>query len=148
MSSFGVGEWMSPLDRQWSNISPGHCCWGISKLEVQQEFWISWPLWMTTSGSPLQWRHNERDGVSNHRRLDCLLNRLYSSRSKKISKLRVTGLCEGGSPVSGEFPAQRASSAVNVSIWWRHHAKVIGNSWNPEKHGWKYLKLYHQHYAC
>ena len=26
---------------------------------------------------PLQWRHNERDGVSNHRRLDCLLNRLF-----------------------------------------------------------------------
>ena len=30
----------------------------------------------------LQWRHNERDGVSNHRRLDRLLNRL-SRRSKK-----------------------------------------------------------------
>ena len=24
----------------------------------------------------LQWRHNERDGVSNHRRFDCLLTRL------------------------------------------------------------------------
>ena len=24
----------------------------------------------------LQWRHNDRDGVSNHRRFDCLLNRL------------------------------------------------------------------------
>ena len=38
----------------------------------------------------LQWRHNERDGVSNHRRLDCLLNRLFWYRSKKISNLRVT----------------------------------------------------------
>ena len=27
-----------------------------------------------------QWRHNERDGVSNHRRLDCLLNRLFRQR--------------------------------------------------------------------
>ena len=27
--------------------------------------------------NPLQWRHNERDGVSNHRCLDCLLNCLY-----------------------------------------------------------------------
>ena len=36
-------------------------------------------------------------------------------------KLRVTGLCEGNSPLTGEFPAQRASSAENVSIWWRHH---------------------------
>ena len=29
----------------------------------------------------LQWRHNERDGVSNHRRLECLLNRLFRRRS-------------------------------------------------------------------
>ena len=68
-----------------------------------------------------QLRHNRRDGVSNHRRLDCLLDRLFSRRSKKTSKLRVTGLCEGNSPVTGEFPAQRASNAGNVSIWWRHH---------------------------
>ena len=53
----------------------------------------------------LQWRHNERDGVSNHRRLGCLLNRLFRRKSKKTSKLRVTGMCEGNSPVTGEFPA-------------------------------------------
>ena len=29
---------------------------------------------------------------------------------KKTSKLRVTSLCEGNSPVTGEFPAQRASN--------------------------------------
>ena len=71
--------------------------------------------------SPSQWRHNERDGVSNHRCYDCLLNRLFGCGSKKTSKLRVTGLCEGNSPVTGEFPSQRASSAENASIWWRHH---------------------------
>ena len=37
------------------------------------------------------------------------------------SKLRVTGLCAGNSPGTGEFPAQMASYAENVSIWWRHH---------------------------
>ena len=42
-------------------------------------------------------------------------------RSKKISKLRVSGLCGGHLPVTGEFPAQMASNAENVSIWWRHH---------------------------
>ena len=32
---------------------------------------------------------------------------VYSRRtSKKTSQLRVTGLCEGNSPVTGEFPAQ------------------------------------------
>ena len=69
----------------------------------------------------LQWRHNEHDGVSNHQPHGCLVSRLFRRRSKKTSKLRVTGLCEGNSPVTGEFPAQRASNAENVSIWWRHH---------------------------
>ena len=69
----------------------------------------------------LQWRHNERDGVSNHQPHDCLLNGLFRFRSKKTSKLCVTGLCAGNSPGTGEFPAQRASNAENVSIWWRHH---------------------------
>ena len=46
---------------------------------------------------------------------------LFRGRSKKTSKLRVTGLCEGNSPVTGDFPTQRASDAENVSIWWRHH---------------------------
>ena len=67
----------------------------------------------------LQWRHNGRDGVSNHQ--SPILNRLFWRRSKKTSKLCVTGLCVGNSPVTGEFPAQRASNAENVSIWWRHH---------------------------
>ena len=69
----------------------------------------------------LQWRHNGRDGVSNHQPHDCLLNRLFRSRSQKTSKLRVTSLCAGNSPGTGEFPAQMTSYAENVSIWWRHH---------------------------
>ena len=46
----------------------------------------------------LLWRHNDHDGVSNHQSHGCLLNRLFRRRSKKISKLRVTGLCVGNSP--------------------------------------------------
>ena len=69
----------------------------------------------------LEWRHNGRDCVSNHQPHDCFLNRLFRHRSKKTSKLRVTGLCAGNSPEAGEFPTQRASNAENVSIWWRHH---------------------------
>ena len=41
--------------------------------------------------SSLLWRQNERDGVSNHQSYDCLLNRLFIRRSKKLSKLRATG---------------------------------------------------------
>ena len=66
------------------------------------------PLW-----DSLQWRYNGCDSG--------FLNRLFRHRSKKTSKLRVTGLCAGNSPEAGEFHAQMASNAENASIWWRHH---------------------------
>ena len=69
----------------------------------------------------LQWRHNERGGVSNHKLHDCLLNRLFRHKWKKTSKLCVNSLCEGNSWVTGEFPTQRASNAEDVYIWWRRH---------------------------
>ena len=69
-------------------------------------------IWFPADGlkkpKPLQWRHNGRDGTSNHQPHDCLLNRLR--RSKKTSKLHVTGLCVGNSPVADKFPAQMAST--------------------------------------
>ena len=36
--------------------------------------------------SPLHWRHNDHDGVSNHQHHGCLLNRLFRRRSKKTKK--------------------------------------------------------------
>ena len=50
----------------------------------------------------LQCRDNEGDGVSNQRYIDCLLNPLFGPRWKKTSKLRVTALSGGNSPVTGE----------------------------------------------
>ena len=67
-------------------------------------------------GSVWRWRHNGRDSVSNHQPHHCLLNRLFRRRSKKTSKLRVTGLCVGNSPRIGEFPAQMASNAEMFSF--------------------------------
>ena len=58
----------------------------------------------------------------------CLPNRLFGCRSEKTSKLRVTGLCAGNSPETGEFSAQMASNAENVTIWWRHHGIIL---WLP-----------------
>ena len=72
--------------------------------------------------SPLQWCHNGSDGVPNHLPHHFLLNHLSRRKSNKTSQLRVTGLCAGNSPVIGEFPAQMAINAKNVSIWWRHQA--------------------------
>ena len=87
-----------------------HWCLLYMCIQVSDVFYIS-----------LQWCHNDRDGVSNHQFRHCLFNRLFRRRSKKTSKLRVTGFCAGNSPVTGEFPAQRAGDVENVSIWWRHH---------------------------
>ena len=70
---------------------------------------------------PLQWHHNERDGISNHQPHDCLHNRLFKAQIKENIKLRITGLRQGNSLVTSEFPWQRASNVENVSIWWRHH---------------------------
>ena len=73
-------------------------------------------LWCWGRDIPLQGGHNKRDGVSNHRRLDCLLNRLFRCRPKKTSKPCAREF-------TGEFPAHKASNAENVSIWWRHHVR-------------------------
>ena len=52
---------------------------------------------------------------------------IYSDtdQRKHQGQPRVTGLCAGNSPGTGEFHAQMASNAENVSIWWRHHAVVM-----------------------
>ena len=118
-------------------------------LVIMIWIYIWWWLWNKILGLPFdfalsfQWRHNGRDDVSNHQPHHCLVNRLFKRRSKKTSKLRVIGFCAGNSPVTGEFPeqrasnadrnsqvtgefpAQRASNADNVSIWWRDH--VLAN---------------------
>ena len=56
--------------------------------------------------------------------LTIVYSTVYSGADqRKTLKLRVTGLCVGNSPGTGEFPAQMASNAENVSMWWRHHDK-------------------------
>ena len=89
----------------------------------------------------LQWRHNEHDGVSSHQPHDCLLNILFWRRSQETWKLRVTGLCAGNSPITGEFPAQRAGNAENVSIWWRHHVHLRNRHLNGHlsRYAWRLM---------
>ena len=80
---------------------------GKDGIYIETVPYKTWSVFWKTP--PLQWRHNERDGVSNHQSHDCLLNRLFRRRSKKASKLCVT-----------------ASNVENVSIWWRYHAVPDG----------------------
>ena len=110
-----------------------HASYGVYFVRI----WEKWPLYNGTalyyamclrlSLKPIESFHTPRafshyidvimdDGVSNHQPHHCLLNRLFRRRSKKTSKLHVTGLCVENSPVTGEFPAQMVSNAENVSI--------------------------------
>ena len=101
-------------------------------------------LWLTS----LQWRHNGRDSVSNHQRHDCLLNRLFRRRSKKTSKLCVTGLCEGNSPrTNGQlrgkcFHLMTSSCHGDVMAWKQTLALCVGN---PSFTGGVFLTKGHQY---
>ena len=87
-----------------------------SQAEAMDGCIADWPR-----AKSLQWRHNDHDGVSNHQLHGWLLKRLFWRRSKKTSKLRVTGLCVGNSPGPVNSPHKGPVTRKNVSIWWRHH---------------------------
>ena len=93
----------------------------MNKITLETQFLYKDFLDILKESSSLQWRHNEHNGVQNHLRLDCLICTWTNGRVKKTPKFRVTGLCEGNSPGTDEFPTQRASNEENVSIWWRYH---------------------------
>ena len=91
-------------------------------------------IWLTSQAckitrNALHWRHNERDGVSNHQSRDCLLNRLFRRRSTKTSKLRITGLYVGNSPQKGPvrrkmFPFDDVIMRLEVNA----HFAVVSDS--------------------
>ena len=92
---------------------------------------LGWAMGCLMYFLPLQWSHNEHVSASNHLRLNCLLNCWFRRRSRKASKLRVTGLCTGNSSVTHVFPEQKANNIENVSIWWLHHDNfvIMGSQW-------------------
>ena len=90
----------------YAMITCCHCVYSHIHIEVNSHIHIwfrnhmkgQWsleylPYRSQNTPIPLHWRHNDHDGVSNHQPHGCLL-----SRSKKTSKLRVTGLCVWDSP--------------------------------------------------
>ena len=99
--------------RQPFCIGPNMSTWMSSALVFTH--------WLIFQICPQQYCDVIMSGISNHQPHDCSLNRLFRRRSKITSKFRVTGLCEGNSTVTSEFPAHMANKAECVSIWWRHH---------------------------
>ena len=81
----------------------------------------------------LHWRDNECDGVSNHKSNDCLLNRIFRRRSKKTSKLRITGRWPVNSPHKG--PVTRKMFPFDdvimiIAVW----AVIWSTRWMRRKH--------------
>ena len=105
--------WSASVDVLWegSCISLYWRCWDsswrVAFVRVSMMSSVGFPsemlfftmMYTGLSWCSLEWRHNERYGVSNHWRLDCFLSRLFRRRLKKTSKFRVTGLCGANSPV-------------------------------------------------
>ena len=71
---------------------------------------------MGVASKTLQWRHNDRDGVSNHRRLDCFLNRFFHVQIKENMKAPRHW------PLWGEFSGYRwmMSLCVDIRYSWCH----------------------------
>ena len=99
-----------------------HCSNFVSSNFIMPDLLGQEMHWCVLLWDFITMRHNEHDGVSNHQPHHCLLNSLFGCRSKKTSKLRVTGHCAGNSPGTGEIPAEMASNAEYASIWRRYHA--------------------------
>ena len=135
--SIWVFQWRKSVHYWWSYILFSPECkeltsmldpllyrWGVPPVVIRCVHWTMqmWVLqtWIKALGLYIVMG---RDSVSNHQPHDCLFNRFFRRRLKETSKLRVTGLCAGNSPGTGEFPAQMASNVENVSIWWRYHVE-------------------------
>ena len=124
-----VVRWINTSKSRWNGhgisktVFKVNACIQIQSLFLRVQLTISehWPVAEEATSRYLNHRH---DGVSNHRGIDGLLNRLFWRRSTKTSTFRATGLFEGNPPVTGGFPSQRTSNAENISIWWRLHGLV------------------------
>ena len=94
----------------------------------------------------LRWRHNDYDGVSNHQPHGCLLNRLFTRKSKKTSKLRVTGLCVGNSPGPVNSPhkgpvTRKMFPFDDVIMIYTFVVSVVASPQNMTKHDSAYCGL-------
>ena len=93
------------------------CMFRLTKEEnIKAPHHVAWPSFF--SGSDLSHYNDVIMGAmaSQITSITIVSSTVYSGADqRKKSNLRVTGLCVGNSQVTGEFPAQRASNAENVS---------------------------------
>ena len=105
----------------------GHLFWVFSTRIIVRHTWSTECIHTQDPNSVFHYNDVTMSAIAPQvTSLTIVYSNFYSRRrSKKTSKLRVTGFCAGKSPETGEFPAKRASNAEIVSIWWRHHGTAI-----------------------
>ena len=98
----------------------------------------------------LQWCRNERNGVSNHRRLDCLRNRLFGRGSKKYLSTASLAFMRG----IHRWPLTKGQWRGSDSIWWCHHY-IVAIWYKAHQNEKTYLvshkpckSVYHQKKTC
>ena len=113
-------------------INPCHskimkCCFYFSTKVCYFKCWR--PIYRLVQCASLRWRHNDHVGVSYHQPHHCLLSRLFGRRSKKTSKLRVTGFCAGirRGPVNSphKWPVTRKMFPFDDVIMWCLGSTII-----------------------
>ena len=113
----------------------------IYRWTLSQKFQITGTVSFT-----LRWCHHGRDSISNHQPHDWLFNLLFRCRSKKTSMLRVTGLCAGNSPVTGElhkWPVTRKMFPFDDVIIFCIKDDMISHNWEPcIYYTWAYIFSY------
>ena len=110
-------------------IKAPHCWSFVTGIHLWPVNYPKWELAIRVTSWWARWRLKSC--------LDYLLNRLFWCKSTKTTKFRVTGLCEGNSPVTSEFPSQRASNAENfhfpyddVILKCGKHLHAMTSSWD------------------
>ena len=84
--------------------------------------------------SPAPWLlpicpHRSVSGSNERNCIPCTSLILPMNHPTRFCLNRNADLCARNSPVTGEFLAQRATNAENVSIWWLHHVAVDSHDW-------------------
>ena len=88
--------------------------------------------------------------------LTIVYSTVYSDADQRKQQSSATLAFVRNSPGTGEFPAQMASNAENVSIWWRLHGRIMAPftdasqssasikpiaAWGRNRHGWTLAQI-------
>ena len=119
----GLRKWICPSDRSFVRplVRPSHLC-GFHAFRKKNKTLIGLISNLVIRSLSLLWRHNGHNSVWNHHAASRLFTQPFIQTQIKVNikAPRHWPLC-GEFTGTGEFPAQMASYAENVSIWWRHH---------------------------